>query len=154
MTTVNHCNLPEDLYYVVGKHVWARREGDLVTVGMTDVAQHMAKTIVAVTPKAPGKTVQKGRNIATVESGKWVGPVPAPVSGEIVAVNDALAATPSPVGLGHRCGRPGQRARGHLGIPPVPRRPGDHVRVTRKVRFNYLPGRKLTCRNKGGNCHG
>jgi len=95
MTTVNHCNLPEDLYYVVGKHVWARREGDLVTVGMTDVAQHMAKTIVAVTPKAPGKTVQKGRNIATVESGKWVGPVPAPVSGEIVAVNDALAATPS-----------------------------------------------------------
>ncbi len=62
---------------------------------MTDVAQHMAKTIVAVTPKAPGKTVQKGRNIATVESGKWVGPVPAPVSGEIVAVNDALAATPS-----------------------------------------------------------
>ena len=81
MTTVNHCNLPEDLYYVVGKHVWARREGDLVTVGMTDVAQHMAKTIVAVTPKAPGKTVQKGRNIATVESGKWVGPVPAPVSG-------------------------------------------------------------------------
>jgi glycine cleavage system H protein len=39
--------------------------------------------------------VQKGRNIATVESGKWVGPVPAPVSGEIVAVNDALAATPS-----------------------------------------------------------
>ena len=95
MTTVNNCNLPEDLYYVVGKHVWARRDGELVTVGMTDVAQHMAKTIVAVTPKAAGKAVQKGRNIATVESGKWVGPVPAPVSGEIVAVNDALAATPS-----------------------------------------------------------
>ena len=51
MTTVNHCNLPDDLFYVVAKHVWARREGDLVTVGMTDVAQHMAKTIVAVTPK-------------------------------------------------------------------------------------------------------
>lgn len=95
MTTVNNCHLPEDLYYVVAKHVWARREGELVTVGMTDVAQNMAKTIVAVTPKAPGKAVQKGRNIATVESGKWVGPVPAPVSGEIVAVNDALAATPS-----------------------------------------------------------
>jgi glycine cleavage system H protein len=95
MTIVNKCNLPEDLYYVVGKHVWARRDGDLVTVGMTDVAQHMAKTVVAVTPKAAGKSVEKGRNIATVESGKWVGPVSAPISGEIVAVNDALVASPS-----------------------------------------------------------
>ena len=95
MTTVNNCNLPEDLYYVVGKHVWARREGELVTVGMTDVAQSLAHTIVAVTPKAPGRSVEKGRNIATVESGKWVGPVTAPVGGEIVEVNEALAGSPS-----------------------------------------------------------
>jgi len=92
---VNNCNLPEDLYYVIAKHVWARPDGDLVTVGMTDVAQSLAKTIIAVTPKAAGKQVQKGRNIATVESGKWVGPVPAPVSGEIVEVNQALATSPS-----------------------------------------------------------
>ena len=95
MTLVNNCNLPDDLYYVVAKHVWARRDGDLVTVGMTDVAQNLAKTIIAVTPKAPGKVIAKGRNIATVESGKWVGPVPAPVSGEIAEVNTALAASPS-----------------------------------------------------------
>ena len=95
MTLVNNCDLPEDLYYVVAKHVWARRDGDLVTVGMTDVAQNLAKTIIAVTPKAPGKQVAKGRNIATVESGKWVGPVPAPVSGEIVEVNTALSTSPS-----------------------------------------------------------
>jgi glycine cleavage system H protein len=91
---INNCDLPEDLYYVVEKHVWARRDGDLVTVGMTDVAQNLAKTIIAVTPKAPGRKVAKGRNIATVESGKWVGPVPAPVSGEIVEVNAALATSP------------------------------------------------------------
>ena len=95
MALVNNCNLPDDLYYVVAKHVWARREADLVTVGMTDVAQNLAKTIIAVTPKAPGKVIAKGRNIATVESGKWVGPVPAPVSGEIAEVNTALAASPS-----------------------------------------------------------
>ncbi len=95
MPQVNNCNLPEDLYYVVAKHVWARRDGELVTVGMTDVAQNLAKTIIAVTPKAAGKAVQKGRNIATVESGKWVGPVPAPVSGEIVEVNHDLATSPS-----------------------------------------------------------
>ena len=94
MALVNNCNLPDDLYYVVEKHVWARRDGDLVTVGMTDVAQNLAKTIIAVTPKAPGRSVARGRNVATVESGKWVGPVPAPVSGEIVEVNTALASTP------------------------------------------------------------
>ena len=94
MTLVNNCNLPEDLYYVVEKHVWARWDGELLTVGMTDVAQNLANAIVAVTSKAVGVTVKKGRNIATVESGKWVGAVPAPVSGEIVAVNDALAASP------------------------------------------------------------
>lgn len=95
MAVVNNCNLPEDLYYIVEKHVWARRDGDLVTVGMTDVAQNLAKTIIAVTPKAAGKPVKKGRNIATVESGKWVGPVPAPVSGEIAEVNENLRTTPS-----------------------------------------------------------
>lgn len=94
MPLVNNCYLPEDLYYVVTKHVWARRDGDLVTVGMTDVAQHLAKTIIAVTLKAAGKPVKKGRNVATVESGKWVGPVPAPVGGEIAEVNEALAVTP------------------------------------------------------------
>ena len=94
MPVVNNCDLPENLYYVVEKHVWARRDGELVTVGMTDVAQNLAKTIIAVTPKAVGRTVAKGRNIATVESGKWVGPVPAPVSGEIVEVNAALTTSP------------------------------------------------------------
>ncbi len=95
MAVVNDCNLPDDLYYVVEKPVWARRDGELLTVGMTDVAQNMAKTIIAVTLKAAGRPVKKGRNVATVESGKWVGPVPAPVSGEIAEVNDSLMASPS-----------------------------------------------------------
>lgn len=95
MAVVKNCNLPDDLYYLVERHVWARPEGDLVTVGMTDVAQNLAKTIISVTLKAAGKPVKKGRNVATVESGKWVGPVPAPVNGEIVAINESLVGTPS-----------------------------------------------------------
>ena len=94
MSLVNNCNIPEDLFYVVEKHVWARRDGDLVTIGMTDVAQNLAKSIVAVTPKAAGKPVKKGRNVATVESGKWVGPVPAPGGGGSVEVNQALTTSP------------------------------------------------------------
>jgi glycine cleavage system H protein len=94
VTTVRGCNIPEDLYYLVDKHVWARRDGDVVTVGLSDVAQHLAKTIVSVTLKAPGKRVAKGKSVATVESSKWVGPVPSPVSGELVESNQALAAAP------------------------------------------------------------
>lgn len=97
MATVRNCNLPEDLYYLVEKHVWARRDGDDVVVGVTDVAQNLAKTLISVTPKAVGKTVRKGQNVATVESGKWVGPVPSPVAGEIVEVNQAVVAAPSTI---------------------------------------------------------
>lgn len=94
MALVSNCDIPEDLLYVIDKHVWARLDGGLVTVGMTDVAQNLAKSIIAVTPKKPGRTVARGRSIATVESAKWVGPVPAPVTGEITEVNPALESTP------------------------------------------------------------
>lgn len=97
MATVNDCNLPEDLHYLVDRHVWCREEEGLVTVGISDVAQNLAKTIIAVTPKKLGKTVSKGQSLATVESGKWVGPVPSPVNGEIVEINQAVVAEPSTI---------------------------------------------------------
>ncbi|NNN16462.1 MAG: glycine cleavage system protein GcvH [Acidimicrobiaceae bacterium] len=94
MASVNGCNLPDELYYVVDKHVWARPEGSEIVVGLTDVAQSMAKSIISVTAKGAGKAVKRGKSLATVESGKWVGPVPSPVEGEIVAVNESLFANP------------------------------------------------------------
>ncbi len=96
MATVRGCNIPEDRYYWVEKHVWARLEAnDLVTIGITDVAQNMAKGIVNATPKEPGRTVQKGKSAGTLESGKWVGPVTSPVTGEIVEVNETMKSKPS-----------------------------------------------------------
>lgn len=94
MAEVRSCNLPEDLYYLVDRHVWVRPEGDVLVVGLTDVAQNLAKTIISVSLKPAGKPVKAGRSLATVESGKWVGPVPAPVDGEVVEVNSALATHP------------------------------------------------------------
>ena len=95
MATVSNCNIPEDLYYWVEKHTWARRESDgTLVVGITDVAQHLAKSIISATPKEAGKAVKKGKSAGTVESGKWVGPVTAPVNGTIVEVNAALKAAP------------------------------------------------------------
>lgn len=96
MTTVRGFDLPADLYYLVEKHVWARLQPDgTVRIGLTDVAQHLAKKVIVVRPKAVGKVLARAQSAGTVESGKWVGPVPAPVAGEVVAVNDELVATPS-----------------------------------------------------------
>lgn len=94
MASVNECNLPDDLFYLVEKHVWARLEDGVVVVGLTDVAQNLAKSIISATLKKPGRKLAKGKSLGTVESGKWVGPVPAPVAGEIAAVNEALASDP------------------------------------------------------------
>lgn len=98
MSMVNNCNLPDDLHYLVEKHVWVRRQDEhTVVVGLTDVAQNMAKTIISVGLKDVGKSVKKGRSLATVESGKWVGAVPSPFDGEIVEVNQVLTTAPSTI---------------------------------------------------------
>jgi glycine cleavage system H protein len=96
MAEVRGCNIPEDRYYWVEKHAWARLEADgTVTIGITDVAQHMAKGIINATPKDLGRTVKQGKSAGTLESGKWVGPVTSPVTGEILEVNEAVKAKPA-----------------------------------------------------------
>ncbi len=96
MTEVRGCQIPDDLYYWIEKHVWVRDEGDdVLTLGITDPAQHLAAKVVAVTTKRVGKALEHGQSVATVESGKWVGPVPTPATGEIIAVNEALAGQPT-----------------------------------------------------------
>jgi glycine cleavage system H protein len=96
MAEIRGCDIPEELYYLAGdKLVWARFEDDgMVTVGVPDPGQAIAGKVVAVTPKKLGRKVKAGRSVGTLESGKWVGPIPAPVSGEIVAINEAIAANP------------------------------------------------------------
>lgn len=100
MAVVNGCNIPEDLLYDVDAQAnaftWARDNGDgTYTIGLTSVAAAMAGRLVAYTPKKPGKTVERRKSVATIESGKWVGPVPSPLSGEIVEINEALKANPA-----------------------------------------------------------
>lgn len=91
MSRVRGCELPDDLFYNVDNNVWGRREADGdVIVGMTSYACCLAGQLAAFTPKKVGKEIRQNRSCATVESGKWVGPVNAPVGGEIVAVNEAL----------------------------------------------------------------
>ncbi len=100
MAVVNGCNIPEDLLYDVDPEAnaftWAKDNGDgTCTIGLTSIAAAMAGRLVAYTPKKPGKVIERRKSVATIESGKWVGPVPAPLTGEIVEVNDALKTNPA-----------------------------------------------------------
>ena len=101
------CWVPPELAYDVERDVWARFEEDgTVTLGMTDIAQSKAGKLVSILFKAPGKVLRIGQSAATVESAKWVGPFPTPLTGEVVANNedaftrDILIANRDPYGAG------------------------------------------------------
>ncbi len=76
------------------EHEWVNVEGDTGTVGITDHAQKELGDIVYVDLPKVGSTVEKGKTIGSVESVKAVSDIYSPVSGEIVAVNDLLTASP------------------------------------------------------------
>lgn len=93
MAEIKNCLLPDDLLYHVDYNVWLRDNGDgTFDLGMTDIAQSMAGALLHCRAKKPGKTVKEGKSLATVESGKWVGPLKAPFTCEVVASNEAVEA--------------------------------------------------------------
>jgi glycine cleavage system H protein len=78
-------------------HEWVRVEGDLAVVGITDYAQSQLGDVVYVELPEIGRRVEQGKEAAVVESVKAASEVYAPVSGEVVEVNEALAADPARV---------------------------------------------------------
>ena len=80
---------PDELYYTP-EHIWARAEGDLVTIGLSQFGQELAGRIAYVEVPRAGRAVVKGEPFMSMESGKWVGRVKSPVAGKIVAANDEL----------------------------------------------------------------
>ena len=95
MPEVRGCNIPGDVYYWPEKHIWARLDDDGgVTVGVTDVAQSLAQAIISAIPKKAGRPAKRGRSLGTIESGKWVGPVTCPISGEVLETNPLLDSDP------------------------------------------------------------
>ncbi len=87
---------PDDLRYH-DQHDWVRIEGEEATFGITWYAQDSLGEVVFYEPPEVGAAVQKDSTYAEVESVKAVSEVIAPMSGEIVAVNDALQDTPEKV---------------------------------------------------------
>jgi glycine cleavage system H protein len=99
MANVRGCNLPDDLYYLIDKHVWAKpMGGGVVRVGITAIAAKLSGgKLAAITVKTKniGQEVKQAKSLATVESSKFVGPVPAPISGVLLRANEKLATDPN-----------------------------------------------------------
>ena len=89
--------LPGDLKYT-NEHEWLRQEEDgTVTIGITDHAQSALGDLVYVELPEVGQEVESGGEMAVVESVKAASDVYAPISGEVVAVNEALADDPEKI---------------------------------------------------------
>jgi glycine cleavage system H protein len=84
---------PEDLQYHP-EHDWARVDGDVATLGITWFAQEQLGEVVFFDPPSVGDSVEADKPYAEVESVKAVSDVIAPVSGEVIEVNEAIAASP------------------------------------------------------------
>lgn len=86
-------NTPANLKYA-SSHEWALLDGDIVTVGITDHAQDALGDLVYVELPTVGDAVSQGDEAGVVESVKAASDIYAPVSGEIIEVNEALADSP------------------------------------------------------------
>ena len=90
-------NIPADLKYTES-HEWVRTEADgTLTVGITEYAQDALGDIVYVELPETGANVTAGDDIAVVESVKAASDIYAPVSGEIIAVNEAVSSAPESI---------------------------------------------------------
>ena len=86
--------VPADLKYAKS-HEWLRVVGDVATLGITDHAQHELTAVVFVELPAVGRKVKAGEACAVVESVKTASDIYAPVSGEVIEVNQPVADNPS-----------------------------------------------------------
>jgi glycine cleavage system H protein len=93
---VAEASYPDDLKYHA-EHDWARMDGEEATFGITWYAQDALGEVVFFDPPEPGTQVTKDQSYAEVESVKAVSDVFAPLSGEILAVNEALADAPEKI---------------------------------------------------------
>ncbi len=94
MAQVEGVLLPDDLYYQPEDHIWVRVEGAQARVGLDALAQRSAGRVSAVRLKPAGRPITVGRPFGTMEAGKYVGPLKAPVAGQVIEVNEQVMSQP------------------------------------------------------------
>ncbi|MGD9651479.1 MAG: glycine cleavage system protein GcvH [Candidatus Dadabacteria bacterium] len=88
--------IPDDLQYT-SDHEWIRHEDDIIVIGITDYAQDSLGEIVYIELPSEGDEITKGDPFGAVESTKAVSDVYAPVSGDVVEVNELLLDSPETI---------------------------------------------------------
>lgn len=96
MVKVENFDFPDDRWYNKD-HSWALPEdgGKKIRVGLDSYGQDLAGKILFIRARRDGSSVNQDASFASIETGKWVGPLKSPVSGKIVEVNSALRRKPS-----------------------------------------------------------
>ncbi len=92
---IEHCNFPDNLLYDTENNTWVNlsKTGE-VLVGITSLLASLAGRLVQLRPKLAGSTITKGASLGTLESEKFIGPVPSPLTGVILEVNEQVVQNP------------------------------------------------------------
>lgn len=93
MAKVDKYEMPDDLYYTED-HAWVKIEGQQIRIGITDFMQQLAGEITFIRVPRAGKDLEAGKNLASLQSGKWAGKIAVPVNGKVIDANKSLAAAP------------------------------------------------------------
>lgn len=89
MATVGKYNMPDELYYHK-EHMWVKVTGNAALVGVDDFTQQLAGEASYLDLPGEGDTVKADDRVGTMETGKWLGKLFAPVSGKILKKNGAV----------------------------------------------------------------
>lgn len=92
---LDHCVFPDDVFYDLDNNTWTRIDSSShVIVGVTSLLSAIAGKLTSVRLKTTGSPIRRGESLGTLESIRFVGPVPSPISGVISSVNDLVTANP------------------------------------------------------------
>jgi glycine cleavage system H protein len=95
---IDHCVFPDELLYDVENNTWLRvREGNTATIGVTSLLSTIAGKLIMAKIKPIDSVIEKGQSLGTLESEKFVGPIPSPISGTVVASNQNILVRPKTI---------------------------------------------------------
>jgi glycine cleavage system H protein len=95
---LDHCVFPDELLYDVENNTWLRvGEGITVTIGVTSLLSTIAGKLIRAKLKPIDTMIERGQSLGTLESEKFVGPIPSPVSGTVFASNENVLIRPKTI---------------------------------------------------------
>jgi glycine cleavage system H protein len=94
MVKIEGNDFPSDLYYHKD-HMWVKLEEDKARLGYNEWAADSAGKLVSIKTRPAGRSVNEGKTLGSIESGKWVGSLKMPITGKVLEINPKLSNEPS-----------------------------------------------------------